>query len=176
MGEKKDAAVGFGVIAVIIVVIVGVVMAVLPEESETTQSELEENEPVSSQEKPIQSEKVEPSKEIKLDTEEEVKDFIMNYKGKDDSGPTLARTFEMLMVVAYPGENILASPSTTVSLFAQKDYDKSDYNRYWKVELEIQTYRETAYYEWIIDNETNLVFPGNEGGKAILDILDSFDK
>lgn len=175
MGEKKDAAVGFGVIAVIIVVIVGVVMVVLPEESETTQSELEKNEPISSQEKIIQPE-IAPSKEIKLDTEEKVLEFIQNYKGKDNAGPTLARTFEMLMVVAYPGENILASPSTTVSLFAQKDYDKSDYNRYWKVELEIQTYRETAYYEWIIDNETNLVFPGNEEGKSILDILDSFDK
>jgi len=44
MGKNKDAAIGFGVIAVIIVVIVGVVMVVLPEESETTQSELEENE------------------------------------------------------------------------------------------------------------------------------------
>ena len=44
MGKNKDAAIGFGVIAVIIVIIVGVVIAVLPEESETTQNELEENE------------------------------------------------------------------------------------------------------------------------------------
>jgi len=44
LGKNKDAAIGFGVIAVIIVVIVGVVMAVLPEESEITQSELVENE------------------------------------------------------------------------------------------------------------------------------------
>ena len=173
MGKNKDAAIGFGVIAVIIVVIVGVVMAVLPEESETTQSE-SENEPISSQEKVIQSEKIEPNKETKLDTEEEVLEFIQNYRGKDNAGPTLARTFEMISAVSYPGENIFASPSTTVSLSAHKDFNKSDYNRYWKVELEIQTYRETVYYEWVIDNETNLVFPGNEGGKEILDILDTF--
>jgi len=69
MGEKKNAAIGFGVIAVIIIVIVGVVMAVLPEESETTQSEVEKVEPISSQEKTIQPE-IEPSKETKLDTED----------------------------------------------------------------------------------------------------------
>jgi len=69
MGKNKDAAIGFGVIAVIIVVIVGVVMAVLPEELETTQSELEKTEPIRTQEKVIQSE-IELSKETKLDTED----------------------------------------------------------------------------------------------------------
>jgi len=69
MGKNKDAAIGFGGIAVIIVVIVGVVMAVLPEESDTTQSELEENEQISSQEKVIQH-VIESSKETKLDTED----------------------------------------------------------------------------------------------------------
>ena len=69
MGKNKDAAIGFGVIAVIIAVIVGVVMAVLPGEPKTTQSELEKNEPISSQEKTIQPE-IEPSKETKLDTED----------------------------------------------------------------------------------------------------------
>ena len=113
--------------------------------------------------------------EVKLDTEDEVLDFIQNYKGKDNSGPTLFRTFELISAVSYPGENIFESPSTTVSLFAHRDFDKSDYNRYWKVEFEIQTYRETAYYEWIIDNETNLVYPGNDAGKEILDLLDITD-
>jgi len=42
--KKKDAAIGFGVITVIIVVIVGVIVGVLPEEPKTTQNELEENE------------------------------------------------------------------------------------------------------------------------------------
>jgi len=60
MGKNKDAAIGFGVIAVIIAVIVGVVMAVLPE-SETTQNELEKV--VSEKE----LEKVEPSNNIKFD-------------------------------------------------------------------------------------------------------------
>jgi len=69
MGKNKDAAIGFGVIAVIIVVIVGVVVAILPEESEITQSE-SENKPISSQDKVIQPEKVEPSKDTKLDTED----------------------------------------------------------------------------------------------------------
>ena len=91
MGKNKDAAIGFGVIAVIIAIIVGGVIAILPEESETTQNEVEKNEPVSLQEKPIQSE-IEPSKETKLDTEEKVLEFIKNYKGKDYSWLTLDET------------------------------------------------------------------------------------
>jgi len=61
MGKNKDAAIGFGVIAVIIAIIVGVVMTVLPEESETTQSEVEKI--VSEKE----LEKVEPSDNIEFD-------------------------------------------------------------------------------------------------------------
>lgn len=114
--------------------------------------------------------------EARLDTEKEVTEFMQNYKGSDNAGPTLARTFELISAVSYPNENIFASPSTTVSMFAHRDFDKSDFNRYWKVELEIKTYRETAYYEWIIDTDTNLVYPGNEGGEEILDILDNSDK
>jgi len=40
MGKNRDAVIGFGVIAVIIAVIVGVVLAVLPEEPETAQNEI----------------------------------------------------------------------------------------------------------------------------------------
>ena len=140
------------------------------EKSETTQDELEDVNIITMQDIIKQNLK-EPIQKTKLDTEEKVLEFITNYKGTDNAGPTLARTFEMISVISYPDENILASPSTTVSMFAHKDFDKADYNRYWKVELEIKTYRETAYYEWIIDNETNLVYPGNDEGKEILDIL-----
>jgi len=59
MGKNRDAAIGFGVIAVIIAIIVGVVVAILPEESETTQSESE-----------VTQDELEPSKETKLDTED----------------------------------------------------------------------------------------------------------
>lgn len=127
-------------------------------------------------EKKKQAERDAEAEARKLDTEEEVVDFMQNYKGKDNAGPTLARTFEVITAVTYPNENIFASPSTTVSMFAYKDFDTKDFNRYWKVELEIKTYRETAYYEWVVDTETNLVYPGNAAGGEILDILDIFDK
>ena len=114
--------------------------------------------------------------EIKLDTEDEVLEFIQNYRGKDNAGPTLNETFAMLLYIAYPDENILSSPSTSVSFFALRDYTKNDYGRYYNVELEIETYREVVHYKWIVDAETNSVYPGNEGSKSILDILDIFDK
>jgi len=158
--KKKITPVGYAMIIVMIAAIVAGVIVLLPEESETTQSKFV---------------KTDPDKEAKLDTEEEVLEFITNYKGKDNSGSTLDEIFGKLMVVAYPDEDILSSPSTTVSFFALRDYTKNDYNRYWNVELEIQTYRETVYYEWVVDTETNLVYPGNEAGKSILNILDSFD-
>ncbi len=115
MGKNKDAAVGFGVIAVIIAVIVGVVMAVLPEESETTQSELEKVEPISSQEKTIQPE-IEPSKETKLDTED-LQTLILGFESYNKSvkmlldmcGSVESETdFRLLgLLIAESGENFL---------------------------------------------------------------------
>jgi len=62
MGKNKDAAIGFGVIAVIITIIVGVVVAILPE-SETTQSEVEKNEPIRIQDEAVN----EPTSNVEFD-------------------------------------------------------------------------------------------------------------
>ena len=147
-------------------------------ESETTQNELEENEPNITQEKHFQSEKVipekvEPTKEIKLDTEEKVLEFIYNYRGKDGTGLTLNGMISMIIEFSYPGEDILSSPSTRVSLTANPDFSKEDYRRYWKVEGELETYRETSYFGWIVDVETKSVYPMDEVAKSILDALDA---
>lgn len=123
----------------------------------------------------IQEEIKKAEQEKKLNTEEEVLKFIQNYKGKDNAGLTLDETLGTLMNAAYPGEDILSSPSTTGYYIASRDYEKEISDRYWKVEVKIQTYRETSYFEWIVDTETNSVHPGDEGGKSVLDILDSFD-
>ena len=88
MGIKKKIGIGFGIIILSFFVLVfGIAVynvstttgsqeklsqpeTVISEiESEVTRNELEENEPVSSQEKVVQPE-IEPSKEAKLDTEE----------------------------------------------------------------------------------------------------------
>ena len=113
--------------------------------------------------------------EIKLDTEEEVLEFIQNYRGKDNVGLTLDELLITLMNAAYPGEDILSSPSTTGYYIASQDYDKEISDRYWKVEIMIETYRETVYFEWVVDTETNLVYPGDDESKSVLDILDAFD-
>lgn len=157
---KKVNAVGFGMIVVIIVAIVGGVIVLLPEESET-QNEIEI---------------VEPSNESKLDTEEEIIEFISNYKGKDNSGPTLYETLEVLINITYPDENIFEHPSTTISIFALPDYSKEISDRYWEVEMKIKTYMETVNYKWIIDTDTNLVYPGDEESKVVLELLDLIDK
>ena len=60
-------------------------------------------------------------------------------------------------------------------VLASRDYSK-DSDKYWKFEINLDTYREKIYLKWIIDTETNLVYPANEESKSILDILDSSDR
>ena len=109
--------------------------------------------------------------EIKLDTEEEVLDFFANYNGKDGEGETLYNVLGMIMEIVYPGEEILSSPSTILSVIASKDYSKEVSDRYWKLEIKIETYAEKIYLKFILDTETNLVYPGNEDSKSSLDLL-----
>ena len=101
---------------------------------------------------------------------------MRNYKGKDNAGPTLYKVMEVLMHVTYPGENILSSPSTVVWDNAYWDYSRGTDGKYWKFEVNVSTYREKVHLEWIIDTETNSVYPVNEIAKSVLDILDNTDK
>jgi len=112
----------------------------------------------------------------KLDSEKEVLEFIQNYKGEDNAGPTFNEVFDGLLAVAYPGENIIDNPSTTGYFIASPDISREISDRYWKVEFELQTYREKVHYEWIVDTETSSVYAANERSKDILTILDNFDK
>ncbi len=111
----------------------------------------------------------------KLDNNEKVLQFIQNYRGEDNSGPTFNEVFDGLLAVAYPNENIMENPSTTGYFIASEDYSREISDRYWRVELEIQTYRERIHYEWIVDAQTSKVFAANEMGQSFLDILDNFD-
>ena len=107
----------------------------------------------------------------KLDTEEKVLEFIKNYQGKDGTGDTLVTAFEKSVIVTHTGEDIFKSPVTTVSFFASKDHSKEISDRYWKVGLELHTYRDDIYYEWVVDTETNSVYAGNVAGQSILALL-----
>jgi len=113
--------------------------------------------------------------ELKMNTEEEILEFVKNYKGKDNTGLTLFDTLAKLINVAYPGEDILSSPTTTGYFIASHDYDKEISDRYWKVEMKMQTYKETAYFEWVVDTDTNLIYPVDERSKSVLDMVDNFD-
>jgi hypothetical protein len=107
----------------------------------------------------------------RLDTEEKVLEFTKNYQGKDSAGDTLVTAFEKSVIETHSGEDIFKSPVTTVSFFASKDHSKEISDRYWKVGLELHTYMDDLYYEWVVDTETNSVYAGNEKGRSILDSL-----
>ena len=111
------------------------------------------------------------------DSETEILEFVWNYKGKDNSGPTLGKTLAVILAVKYPGEDILENPSTTKYYFATPDYSKgTTSDRYWTVELELQTYDDKVYFKWFVDAETNSVQAGNRMAESILNILDTYDK
>ena len=118
----------------------------------------------------------EPIQQTKLDTEEKVLEFITNYKGTDNEGPTLYNTMGLIMEFTYPNEDILMSPSTNVWVDAYRDYSREISDRYWKFEINVDTYKEEIHLEWIIDTETNSVYPVNEDAKTVLDILDNTDR
>jgi hypothetical protein len=115
-----------------------------------------------------------PSK-ASLVTEEHVKYFIANYKGQDNSGDTLLEAVSILIDILYPNENILENPTTTVNYYALVDFERDLSGRYWTVHFEIDTYRETVNWVWLVDTGTSKIYPGNPGTKGILDMLDTFD-
>ena len=107
----------------------------------------------------------------RLDTEEKVIEFIKNYQGTDNEGDTLVSAFEKSVIVTHTGEDIFKSPVTTVVYSAEIDHSKETSDRYWKVGLELHTYRDDPYYEWVVDTETDSVYAGNPLGRGILNML-----
>ncbi len=107
----------------------------------------------------------------KLDTEDKVLEFIKNYQGTDDEGDTLVLAFKKSVIVTHTGEDIFKSPVTTVLFSSAIDHSKEVSDRYWKVGLDLHTYRDDLYYEWVIDTETDSVYAGNPQGKMILNLL-----
>jgi len=191
MGKLKKVGISFVVIIGIFVALViagNVWLAnMTPEERQQWEEERAEDERqemferIAQKEKEAelekQKEELEKQKENeKLDTEEEVLNFIKNYKGEDNSGPTLFDTLDVLLAAAYPNEDIVNNPSTTGYFIASPDYSRELSDRYWKVEFKLQTYKDDVYWVWLVDTETNTVYPGNGGGKEILVIMDTFDK
>ncbi|KER06861.1 hypothetical protein AAA799E16_00377 [Marine Group I thaumarchaeote SCGC AAA799-E16] len=180
--DKNLAVKGWIGIGIIVVIIVGVVMVLLPGEPEekpdfekTREQQWEEYDKEFEAKKQAALDKQEQVEleEAKLDTEEKVTEFMQNYKGIDNSGTNLYDAVGLVMEVAYMGEDILASPATDVWVLASPDYSREVSDKYWKFEININTYREKVHLEWIIDTETSSVYPVNEDSKIILDILDA---
>jgi hypothetical protein len=159
MGQNKDAAIGFGVIIAIIAIIVGVVLAV----TGSGESKIDESKTGD------KSSSIQEKKNGDY-TDEEVKEFIMSYKGKDNSGDSLGLTLAQMISIAYPDEDIMQSPSTSGSFTPDLNYDG-----YWDVYFDLTTYRESVSFQWTVDMETKSVYAKNENGKNILDGLDAFD-
>jgi len=114
-----------------------------------------------------------PSK-ASLVTEDHILNFITNYKGQDNSGNTLLEAVAVLLNVSYPNENILENPTTIVNFYTLIDFGKDLSGRYWTVHLEIDTYRESVNWVWLVDTGTSKIYGENVSSKGILDILDTF--
>lgn len=160
MGKNKDAAIGFGVIIVIIVIVIGVVIwAMGPSETKPAEQDRTDTQELSYMER----------FEIK---EKEVLDLIKDYRGKDNSGLTVTEVIAMSMLVAYPGEDIIKNPSTVLGWSALPVNGNPDADTSWDAEFYLETYREATSFEWTVDMETKTIYPKNENGKEILDLLE----
>lgn len=160
MGQNKNAAIGFGIIIVIIAIIVGVVLAV------TNTGETKSGE----QDKAAETQELSYMERFEI-KEKEVLDLIKDYRGKDNSGLTMTEVIAMSMLVAYPGEDIIKNPSTVLGWSALPVNGNPDADTRWDAEFYLETYRETTSFEWTVDMETKTIYPKNENGKEILDLL-----
>ncbi len=149
MGNTKNAIIGFGVLVVIIAAILGIMSAVYDSEDQ--------------------------EKSTSLHTPQEVENLVKDYKGKDNSGQTLSEIITMLVITAYPGEDILENPSTDWGFSAMPMSGDPDIDRRWDAEFYLKTYRENTRFEWSVDMETKSIYAKNELGKSVLDALDTYD-
>jgi hypothetical protein len=78
----------------------------------------------------------------------------------------------MSVLVAYPNEKILDNPSTEFGWFAVPE-SVLEMDKRWDATFHLKTYRETVSYEWTVDMETKTIYPKNENGKGILDMLEN---
>lgn len=182
MGTNKDVAVGFGVLAVIIVIIVGVVLAVINTGETKTENDAKEiakdvldkgtGETKSvEQNKPIETQKELSYIDRFMEKENKVLDLAKDYKGKDNSGLTMAEVIAMSILIEYPGEDILKNPSTELGWSALPISGDPDTDKSWDVKFYLNTYKESVSYEWTVDMETNSMYAKNVNGKVILDML-----
>jgi len=160
MGTNKNAAIGFGIIIAIIVIIVGVVLAV------TNTGETKSGE----QDRSADTQELSYMERF-AEKEKEVLDLVKDYNGKDGSGLTLAEVIAMSILTSYPGEEILDNPSTDLGWSALPIEGNPDTDKSWDAKFYLETYRETTSFEWTVDMETKTIYAKNENGKVILDML-----
>jgi len=115
----------------------------------------------------------EEEEDTSVPTEKEIVEFVYYYKGKDNQGKNIGQTLAVVANVAYPNEDILKNPSTVIDWYAIEDFTKE--RGIYRVGFILETYRENLEYIWYVDTNTNKIFPGNDGAKSVLDIVDSFD-
>jgi hypothetical protein len=161
MGQNKNAAIGFGVLAVIIAIIVGVVL-VVTNTGETKSAE---------QDKTAETQELSYMERFEI-KEKEVLDLVKDYKGKGNSDMTLGEAIAMAVLVAYPNEKILDNPSTEFGWSALPVDGNPDKDKSWNAKFYLKTYKEDTSFEWIVDMEAKTIYPKNENGKSILDLLE----
>lgn len=118
--------------------------------------------------------------EIEEDEAKKITKIVQNYKGKDGKGDTLLEALVVLVNASYRNENILDNPSTEIAWYSIEDIslrnnDGSPIDGVYKVGFNVKTYKENIEFVWYYNTQTKEIFAGNEHGKSVLDIVDTFD-
>jgi hypothetical protein len=117
--------------------------------------------------------------EIEEDKAKEIVKIVQEYRGKDGKGNTVLDALTVLINVSYRNENILDNPATEIGWYGTKDLSFLDDNGIkdgiYKIMFFVKTYKENIEFVWYYNIQTGEIFAGNEHGKSVLEIVDTFD-
>ncbi len=98
--------------------------------------------------------------------------LVQGYRGADETGSTIVETIVTMIVLAYPDEDILDNPGTEFGWIALWKPALGD--DVYEVRFDFKTYREETSFSFLVDLGTLEVWPANELGSDVLEIVDGF--
>ena len=140
---KKRAPVYLGIIALLIVFVV----------PELTKGNLETSFP-----------------ETLTEKEKEVLDFLMDYKGKNETGLSIMDAISQKIEEQYPNEKIYDNKKTSVNI-SISDIESQNYH----VLFDFESYKGNISYDWNVNLQTGEIIGNDESSKHIIDLVEFYD-
>jgi hypothetical protein len=107
------------------------------------------------------------------DLEKQAIQTVRNYKGTDNSGANVVETIAALVIAAYPNEDIIHNPSTTMGWDALSSATKG--TRIYEVYFDFKTYKEKEEIFFYVEMNSSKIWAGNQVASDILNYVDTHE-